>query len=284
MLAVCAVLAALLFGPPGAIAAIALGWAARRETSARRRRGHALASVGMALGILLTIAWGMVVAVGVVVWQRGGGEFDLYSRAPSGLPSSVLPPLAVPPAPVLPSPDPTGPQAKAPAQGPQQTDVQPGGSVPKSTTTKHHGAITVVDVGVSVSSLSDEFTRQRIAAAESGETVLVMTMREGCDPCRGVENSLLDARMQGALAKVRLVRVDIDVFKEDLDQLKVPRQRFPGFFLLSPDNTPKDGIDGGEWDEDIAVNIAPVLGPFVRGKYTSRRQDWRPLPGSGVAL
>ena len=40
----------------------------------------------------------------------------------------------------------------------------------------------------------------------------------------------------------------------------------------------------GEWDDDIPVNIAPVLGPFVRGNLTKRREPWHPPPGSGIAL
>ncbi len=30
-----------------------------------------------------------------------------------------------------------------------------------------------------------------------------------------------------------------------------------------------------EWDDDIPRNIAPVLGNFVRGRYTKRREQWR---------
>ena len=42
-----------------------------------------------------------------------------------------------------------------------------------------------------------------------------------------------------------------------------------------------DGINGGEWDDDIAINIAPVLGPFVRGTYAKRRSPWKKLPRPG---
>ena len=58
----------------------------------------------------------------------------------------------------------------------------------------------------------------------------------------------------------------------------------PWFFLLAPGLSPRDGISGGEWDADVAPNIAPVLGAFVRGRYAERREAWRPVPGSGMAL
>jgi len=116
------------------------------------------------------------------------------------------------------------------------------------------------------------------------ETVLVMTTGAGCAPCRSVEQALSDPLMQSALSAVRLVRVDSELFHEDLVALRIPHDRLPGFFLLSPDLTPRDGIDGGEWDDDIPANVAPVLGAFVRGKLTDRRARWRPVPASGVSL
>ena len=83
---------------------------------------------------------------------------------------------------------------------------------------------------------------------------------------------------------VRLVRVDLYAFGEDLEALKIPHDRYPGFFLLALDLQPRDGIDGGEWGDDIAPNIAPVLGAFVRGKFTQRKEPWKPVAGSGMSL
>lgn len=187
----------------------------------------------------------------------------------------VAPPSVNDPAPVAPS----APSASAPT-----VDVSPGGSVPRVTTERREGNVLVVDVGVSARSLADELTKELAKAKSAGETMLVMTTRSSCDPCRGVERALEHPLLQSALVKVRLVRVDIDVFHEDLDLLKIPRERYPGFFLLAPDLSIRDGIDGGEWDDDIPVNIAPVLGPFVRGELSRRRSPWRPQPGSGIAL
>ena len=90
--------------------------------------------------------------------------------------------------------------------------------------------------------------------------------------------------MQRALARVRLVRLDTAEFDVDLAELRVPHEAIPGFFLLAPDLTPRDGVDGGEWGDDVAANIAPVLGPFVRGTYEKRKQPWHALPPSGVSL
>src|SRR5262249_15629423 len=97
--------------------------------------------------------------------------------------------------------------------------------------------------------------------------------------CEGVATSLGDPRMQRALAKVRLVRIDRDQFEEDLEEMQIPGNPYPGFFLLDSDLKIMDAISGGEWGEDVASNIAPVLGPFVRGTYTKRRGNpWHTMP------
>jgi hypothetical protein len=262
--------AALLLGPLGAVAAIAFGWIARREIAQApaHRRGYGLATAGLMLGVLLSLSWGAAGALGVWTWRfHRGAEATSARRGGEGPPE---PASTASPAAPMPSPPPAA--------------TQPGGSVPQHTTYRRVGGVAVVDVGIDVSTLGEELAKQRAEAHALGEKVLVMTTSDPCEPCRGLDRSLGEPLMQTALRSVRIVRVDIDVFKEDLDQLKMPRRLYPGFFLLSPDLTPQDGINGGEWDDDIARNIAPVLGAFVRGQYTTRRQPWQALPGSGMRL
>lgn len=267
-------LAPFLLGPFGSIVAIAVGWAARHEIASDRAnlRGFRMATVGMVLGFMTMMVW----AGGAAAWA-----WVFIERSHAPLVSAPPPPVkGVPTVVVIESPQEPPP---APQAAPTPTPT-PGGSVPQDTEVKREGSVTVVTVGVSASSLGDELKKQLALAKSAGQTLLVMTTRDGCDPCRGVERSLSDPRMQTALADVRLVRVDIDVFQKDLDTLKMPRRVYPSFFLLAPDLWVRDGIDGGEWDDDIAVNIAPVLGAFVRGTYNKRRSPWHEPAGSGISL
>lgn len=265
-LALSSLLSALFLGPVGAVLAIVLGWYARRdlEKSAEKRRGWGLATLGLALGVILTPAWGA--AMSYFAWTH---RYREPPEAEQTVPAASSEPRE-------PSPSPPG-HAPPPAAAPPA-------AAPLSTTIDHVGKITVVDLGRSTPSLSDELAKQRAEAARDHETLLLMTTAADCDPCRGVDRSLKDRMMQTALAGVRLVRVDTNLFGEDLQALRVPHDRIPGFYLLAPDLAPRDGIDGGEWDADITPNIAPVLGAFVRGKYKERREQWHPLPGTGVAL
>jgi hypothetical protein len=82
--------------------------------------------------------------------------------------------------------------------------------------------------------------------------------------------------MQGALAGVRLVRVDVNVLGQELNDLGVPTQKIPGFYLLGKDLSPIDGINGGEWDDDTADNAGPVLERFLKGSLRKRREPFAP--------
>lgn len=268
--------AALPLGPAGPVASILFGWAARREIerSGARLRGYTLATIGMALGAVMTMAWGA--ALSTWAWAHRYGE-DIVTERGDDTPAVARPGER--------SRGPRGAPAPSPAPGPAEAPAKIlGEGVPKTTQSKREGAIGVIDVGISVTSLSEELAKQRAEAAKMGETLLLMTTASRCDPCRGVDRALADPLLQTALARIRLVRVDVEVFHEDLELLKVPHEAIPGFFLLSPDLTPRDGINGGEWDADIAPNIAPVLGAFVRGRYGARKKAWAPLPGSGMRL
>lgn len=184
---------------------------------------------------------------------------------------------------VEPSAPGAGPQA-APNDPRHPKGPSPQGTVPEQTREIRVGEIVVVDVGYKELTLKGALLEQLRVARQNNEQVLVMIQQASCNPCEGVITSLQSSMMQRALGKIRLVRVDTEVFTLELDRLKMPHKAIPGFALLNADATAKDIIDGGEWDEDIAENIAPVLGPFVRGEYNRRRKPDHKPPQGGVFL
>ncbi|MEZ4309112.1 MAG: hypothetical protein R3F14_13835 [Polyangiaceae bacterium] len=200
---------------------------------------------------------------------------------PVGVPTVLPPPvpsdIASAPPTVLPAPDPSAPATAAPSALP------PG--VPADTVEARRGSVLVVDLGVRTTrTLQEELAQQRAAAQSAGETLLVMTTQYGSPLLRDFDAALPDPQMQSALARVRLVRVDSRHFQVELDALGVPTESYPWFLLLGTDLVPRDGISGGEWDADIPRNIAPVLGPFVKGTLSVRRERWKPPRSKGVEL
>lgn len=272
--ALTAALLALL--PLGSLAAVPIGAIGLRQVRGGAVRGRPLAIAAMVIGCLSTVVYTCGVAWGAVAWideQRVEGRRDEERRERRLRERAALNDEAedtdVVPAPLI---------GRVP-----QPDALPQGSVPQQTATHEIGQVTVVVVGVKEPSLRAALIREMAEARATGREVLAMTTQDSCDPCDGVLKSIADPRMQTAFSKTRLVVVDADVFKDDLDKLHI-QGRMPGFYLLAADATPRDGIDGGEWGPDIAENIAPVLGPFVRGQYARRKSDFRPAPGGGTFL
>ena len=235
-----------------------------RVTPRRAPRVRRAPLVNAALGLAFVLSWGTGIGLLVQRMRAAPAEQVAAVEGPPRRASSRL--------------SPRGPSRPSPSV------AAPSLHVPQATTTIEREAVTVIDVGIGARSLADELAKQRTASQEAHQTMLVMTTLADCGPCASVFEALSDPQMQTALAGVRLVRVYADVFREDLDSLEIPSVNFPGFFVVGPDLRPRDGIDGGEWDDDVPANIAPVLQAFVRGTLTKRRTPWQALPGSGMRL
>lgn len=137
------------------------------------------------------------------------------------------------------------------------------------------GALVVVDIGAEIASLDEELDRQNVIAAREHRKVLIWLSTEACRPCDAVEAALPSVELQQALAGMRIVRLDAAQFLGELSRLGVPLDAFPAFLLLGPDGHVRDYLHGGEWDEDVPENIAPVLKSFVDGTRAKRRVPWR---------
>lgn len=255
-------------GPILGVVAIALGALGHREITQGEGRigGRALAIAGIVLGMASFAVFGGLVAI----YLHHARDLTLtkkvvYASAPA--PSATA-------------------DSSSAADGPGGPSLpdSPGPPLPTLSTVATIGTITVIDVASGVASLSDELRAQRVAAAAHDQKLVIETVRSACPPCEGVAEALGDARMQKALGGVRLVRIDRDQFHEDLQELKIPADKVPSFFLLDSDLRVLDAVAGDEWDEDLAANIAPVLGSFVRGTYTKRRTPWKAPRPSGTIL
>ena len=249
---VLAILGSMCLGPIGGIAAVLVGAVALWDIHASkgRKSGGVLAWIGLLIGGFTTVAYAALILLLV------------YSG--SKTPSTSAPAL---PAPVYMPPTATTPPTPSPRSGITMSREM-------ETTVTRVGKIVVVDVGLSELSLDAALRKQRTAAQRDGQTLVIQTTSPGCRPCLGVAAALVDPKMQKALDGVRLVRVDVGDFHEELVEFGMPDKYIPGFYLLRPNLSPRDGVHGGEWDDDVADNIAPVLEAFVRGRYGKRRQPF----------
>jgi Domain of unknown function (DUF4190) len=257
-----------LFGFGGALA-VALGWMAHGEIERSQGRvsGKGLANAGIGLGIVNLVA--SVVGLGVLVALAVRPDVPTATRG--GPPPSHLTPPISPPA----LPAPMAPPSFVPeleTEGETEAELLPLPLLPAQI-----GKIAIIEAKESAA-LEQQLLAQLSESAKSGERVVLWTVTSPCEPCAAVGRALPDARMQRALSGVRLVRADAHAFARDLQKLGVPTEFVPGFTLLDGRAYPIDHIYGGEWDDDIPANIAPILDKFVKRKLLARRHQWsRPL-------
>ncbi|HET9931443.1 MAG TPA: DUF4190 domain-containing protein [Polyangiaceae bacterium] len=240
----------------GGVLAIVLGITARTEIarSAGRESGSGAAVAGIALGALNIASCVIAMAVGIAYLARP-------TPAPTPMPA----------APIVAVPTTTAPSPRTPKSSPSENATRE-----RTPAEARFGTVRLVDVSTSSEkSLRRVLEREQRAASAANERLVVFVVGPNCLPCNGVMMSLGDPRMQRALPRVRLLRVDASEFGADLGALGVPADTVPGFALLGAGQRVTDYVDGGEWDADVAQNIAPVLGAFIEGKYRVRRRQYQ---------
>ncbi len=252
----------------GGVLAIIIGWLAHGEIERAEGRvtGKGLASVGIGLGI-----------TNVVVTVVGLGVLVALAIRPDPPTAAAPPPPPVTAAPIFPpaAPTPLPAPSEALAEAPE-----PLPSLPAQV-----GKIAIVEGNASGDALRRLLLSELASSAKVGEKVVLWTVTSECEPCAAVGRALPDARMQRALAGVRLVRVDAVTQGVELQRLGVPIESVPGFTLLDAQARPLDYIHGGEWGDDIPANIAPILDKFLRRTLTVRRYRWtRPLRDGETSL
>jgi len=250
----------------GGLVAIVLGLLARAEArgAAPPRPRLALANIGLLLGTASVL----VTVVGLVWLFAFMQEATIRRSASAGpRPRTTLarPTATASAAPAVPPPAPSGLRAGDADE-----------AEPRRTETVRIGAVVLTDLGPGSAGLVAGLTEQRRLAEREGRTLLLWVNGADCPPCDGVAAALLDERLQSALADTLLVRVDVADFAVELAHLGIPTASVPGFARLDTNQRPVDYLHGGEWDEDLANNIAPVLRSFVRGDHMQRRHPWRP--------
>jgi hypothetical protein len=133
----------------------------------------------------------------------------------------------------------------------------------------------IVDLKPSDGPLKTQIAREKERAG--ARTFIVQTTASWCRPCIGLKKSMPDPLMKDALRNVRLARIDIDDFsREEVESIELSAGSIPWFVKLDANMHPVDAITSDEWGDDIAPNMAPILGAFVKGTFTKRKHAWKP--------
>lgn len=86
-----------------------------------------------------------------------------------------------------------------------------------------------------------------------------------CGPCKQFKSSLGDPLMTDALQNATLIMIDGDVdAKRDKIGSKYNITGYPSFVRIDENGNLVKKTDGGAWDENIPVNMAPVMKEFMK--------------------
>jgi hypothetical protein len=232
-------------GAPLGVPAVILGSLALRDI--RRAQGM-LGGAGMAIAGVVMGALGSLVFACVVA-------FAVFFAFKASSITPVAPPVAIAPT--------------APAVTTPPALVPPGG----------WGRIHVVALHPSASqTLRAQLADEARSAKTAGESVLVETIATSCAACVEIARAMPEPDLQTALAKVRVVHVDVDEFGLEASTLHLHTPSLPWFYLVDMHGDPRDGISADEWDDNEADEIAPVLQAFVQRKLSARRHPWGGTP------
>jgi len=259
-----------------AIPAVILGVLARRDAE---RSGGRIGGAGLALGGIVTGSIGGVLSV---VWIG-----LVCAGLLSGLLSDQHPTPAVAPAVTAPAVAPSaGEDDEAPgatAESPHPSADPPAGADTPAAVVSTSIDVVVLEASTSPASrLKAQLQAQLRSASARGETVLVQTIEARCGACAEIDASLGDPAMEAALKNVRLVRIDVDAFEDDLKTMRMYEGTVPWFYKVDTKTARAlDAIGADEWDDNVPANMAPVLGAFVKGTYATRRHS-SPLGGTSL--
>jgi thiol-disulfide isomerase/thioredoxin len=249
------------------IPAVILGLMAKRDID---RSGGTKTGTGLALGGVVTGVMGTLVSAAISLLVIAGivSGASEAGNAPHGSPHASPEDERTD---LIPEPD----HAQNPAH--KGKGGKSGTAVPVAPGAKMVGTVQVVTLDPDDDrDLEDQL--DAAAATAQGRQLVVQTSASWCGPCKEFDTSLSDPRMQRALGRVTIVKVDVDAFKDDLRAMNIVTKSVPWFYKMDSELRPVDAISAGEWDANIPANMAPVFEAFLAGRLTKRREP-SPLRG-----
>ncbi len=140
------------------------------------------------------------------------------------------------------------------------------------------GEVELVDAGDDTPDFA-EFAAQQIAAAEKDHrSCLFVTMLPKCPSCAALGFALSHGFLGRKLGRIRVVRLDLDEFEEDIRRMHLPIDRVPGFVLMDRSGKVIDFLDAGEWNSNDPAEFAPLVSDFARGRLPQGRHNWGQNP------
>ena len=145
----------------------------------------------------------------------------------------------------------------------------------RGTEVGNFGSAKLVDIGDDILQLRTRMLEERALAEQNNEGCLFVTIQAGCPNCAALAHTIASGALGRAAGRLRVVRIDLDEFEEEVRALNLPIDRVPGFILLDSSGQVEDFLDAGEWDTNDPSESTPVLAKFLQGRLQHRRSMWK---------
>lgn len=165
--------------------------------------------------------------------------------------ASVAPPPATEPSIESPSSVPT-PRVAAAVDPPAPVDP------PTSVT------VTIVELDAQAGPLEDQLTAIAARAKREGRPATVELWAGWCPPCKKLDRLLAGGTVADALRGTILVRVDVDMFDDELNALGFTAPQIPSMYRLDDRGRPRGKpLSGADWTKRTEPEIAAALRTFL---------------------
>lgn len=127
-------------------------------------------------------------------------------------------------------------------------------------------SVRLVDVDPDNGSLREQIVAAAAQAKADGRSVAVELWAGWCPPCKKLDQLLRTGPVAEAVANAVLIRVDTDVFNDELNQLGYDAPQIPSLYRVDDKGKPKGKpLSGAKWSREQEAKIAAQLSAFLQG-------------------
>jgi thiol-disulfide isomerase/thioredoxin len=127
-------------------------------------------------------------------------------------------------------------------------------------------SVRLVDVDPDNGTLREQLVAAAAQAKADGRSVAVELWAGWCPPCKKLDQLLKTGPVAEAVANAVLIRVDTDVFNDELNELGFDAPQIPSLYRIDDKGKPKGkALSGAKWSRENEAKIAQQLAAFLQG-------------------
>jgi len=132
--------------------------------------------------------------------------------------------------------------------------------LPTEATTPTAEVATIIEIDVQAGPLAEQLTVIAARAKKEGRVAAVELWAGWCAPCKKLDKLIAAGTVTNALRGAILVRVDVDMFDDELNELGFRAPQIPSFYRVDGRGKPiGKPLAGGDWGERDAAYIDAAL-------------------------